>query len=156
MRCHEGNNQNGTEFWKDYWLCYPQDDTYLITCSDFSQRLWFVLNDYIWPIVQSGVPTRVKVRISGLSEIRIYPDHFCNRKPMPQIRIPEFWFFGGMNTILEHFFVTKYSNMGLILKVIASWFETWCQNRILAICCCISTPNILTHFPLTQPHTHIP
>ena len=51
--------------------------------------------------------TRVKVRISGLSEIRIYPDHFCNRKPMPQIRIPEFSFFGGMNTILEHFFVTK-------------------------------------------------
>ena len=94
--------------------------------------MWFVLNDYIWPIVQSGVPTRVKVRISGLSEIRIYPDHFCNRKPMPQIRIPEFSFFGGMNTILEHFFVTKYSNMGLILKVIASWFETWCQNNKLS------------------------
>ena len=53
------------------------------------------------------VESRVKVRISGLSEIRIYPDHFCNLKPMPQIRIPEFWFFGGMNTILEHFFVTK-------------------------------------------------
>ena len=27
--------------------------------------------------------SRVKVRISGLSEIRIYPDHFHNRKPRP-------------------------------------------------------------------------
>ena len=68
------------------------------TCNINSIKKWFLF---------LKVFSRVKVRISGLSEIRIYPDHFCNRKPMPQIRIPEFSFFGGMNTILEHFFVTK-------------------------------------------------
>ena len=30
---------------------------------------------------------RGKIRISGLSEIRIYPDHFHNRKPRPQNRL---------------------------------------------------------------------
>ena len=61
MRCHEGNNQNGTEFWNDYWLCYPQESFRTILTSllvvTSHRGMWFVLNDYIWPIVQSGVPT---------------------------------------------------------------------------------------------------
>ena len=38
---------------------------------------------------QMAPTTSVEVRISRLSEIRIYPDHLTDRKLMPKIRIPE-------------------------------------------------------------------
>ena len=45
----------------------------------------------------------VEVRISELSEIRIYPDHLIDRKSMPQIRIIEYTIFRAFSSFFSSF-----------------------------------------------------
>ena len=49
------------------------------------------------------IKTRDEVRISELSEIRIYSDHFGDRKSMPQIRIFEYTIFRAFFLNFHHF-----------------------------------------------------
>ena len=51
--------------------------------------IWYFMTNFRQNIAILVISGRVEVRISELSEIRIYSDHFGNRIPMPQIRIPE-------------------------------------------------------------------
>ena len=59
----------------------------------------------------------VEVRISELSEIRIYSDHLTDRKLMPQIRIPEYTIFRAFSSLCSSSFSIFSSTMVYLFLV---------------------------------------
>ena len=109
--------------------------TFGVRCRFLQQ--WQLLQRDYWLI---NLKSRVEVRISELSEIRIYSDHFGNRIPMPQIRIPEVpifsvfsWFLCRLASGEENIFITKkYSKNNR--KLMAEFLQTpWSLGSQISI-----------------------